>query len=284
MENFKISENQNPPQDFPKILYKYRNWEYDFHKRILENNELYLSSPKNFNDPFDCRIEENFYSLNNDELITEYIEKIQKDNSDYFISNKISVEKDFMRILSMLKSDISKVHTDMNRKLFEMQDIHYGVLSMSTLWDSILMWGHYANKHKGFCVGFYEEKLRSTNKFGKGGLVQYVNKFPKINPLSPLVEKALIQTHYKAKEWEYEKEFRMTKTFFPKIPNDNDRTVNLSNDCIAEVILGLNITKEHELIIMEIARKKNIPIYKINKENFKFKLERFELNNFTIEF
>lgn len=277
MENFKISENQNPPEDFPKILYKYRNWEFDFHKRILENNELYLSSPKNFNDPFDCRIEENFYSLNNDELITKYIEKIQKDNSDYFIANKISVEKDFMRILSMLKSDISKVHTDMNRKLFEMQDIHYGVLSMSTKWNSILMWGHYGNKHEGFCIGFYEEKLRNSHKFGRGGLVKYKNKFPNINPLTTLLDKAFTQTHYKAKKWKYEHEFRMSNTFFPKVPNETDRTVILSDDSIAEVILGLNISKEHQYMITEIASKKNIPIYKICKEPFKFKLGRIKL-------
>ena len=76
MKKFSISENQSPPDDFPPILYKYRRWDDLYHKRILENNELYLSSPKHFNDPFDCRIPEDYYLLNNDDLKNQYIEKL----------------------------------------------------------------------------------------------------------------------------------------------------------------------------------------------------------------
>lgn len=30
----------------------------------------------------------------------------------------------------------------------------YGVLCFSRLWDSILMWSHYGDRHKGLCLGF----------------------------------------------------------------------------------------------------------------------------------
>jgi hypothetical protein len=40
----------------PKIIYKYRNWSDKHHKNVLKKNELYMSSPEEFNDPFDCRI------------------------------------------------------------------------------------------------------------------------------------------------------------------------------------------------------------------------------------
>ena len=36
---------------YPKIIYKYRTWDNKYDKDILRKNQLYLSSPKRFNDP-----------------------------------------------------------------------------------------------------------------------------------------------------------------------------------------------------------------------------------------
>jgi len=59
----------------PEIVYKYRDWKNHFHKRLLLNNEIYLSSPKDFNDPFDCRITEN-YNLFTPEEEEKYINEL----------------------------------------------------------------------------------------------------------------------------------------------------------------------------------------------------------------
>ena len=59
----------------PEIVYKYRDWKTDLHKRLLLNNEIYLSSPKDFNDPFDCRITEN-YNLFTPEEEEKYINEL----------------------------------------------------------------------------------------------------------------------------------------------------------------------------------------------------------------
>ena len=40
----------------PDVLYKYRVWEHDYHKRILTEDEIYFASSADFNDPFDCAI------------------------------------------------------------------------------------------------------------------------------------------------------------------------------------------------------------------------------------
>ncbi len=36
--------------------YKFRNWGECCHRRLLTHREIYFASPKEFNDPFDCRI------------------------------------------------------------------------------------------------------------------------------------------------------------------------------------------------------------------------------------
>ncbi len=59
------------------IVCKYRDWSNVSHRNLLIYNELYLASPNDFNDPFDCRIYPNFTNLNESE-IEEYIERLKK--------------------------------------------------------------------------------------------------------------------------------------------------------------------------------------------------------------
>jgi len=46
-----------------KIVYKYRQISNEFHRDTLLKNELYLASPRDFNDPFDVVNVDNFYLL-----------------------------------------------------------------------------------------------------------------------------------------------------------------------------------------------------------------------------
>ncbi|MCW3074828.1 MAG: hypothetical protein JWP69_1897 [Flaviaesturariibacter sp.] len=40
----------------PSILYKYRDWNNCYHKRTVEQNKLWFSSPNGLNDPYDCQL------------------------------------------------------------------------------------------------------------------------------------------------------------------------------------------------------------------------------------
>mgnify|MGYP000728277769 CR=1 FL=1 len=90
-----------------------------------------------------------------------------------------------------------------------------------------LMWSHYGDYHKRFCIGFNEEKMRTCGLFGKGGSVTYSKEFPEINPMEQ--EHSMVtgfkQTHYKAEDWEYEKEYRLTNLFFPNPPTMEQRVI-----------------------------------------------------------
>ena len=63
------------PSDYPKIVYKYRSWDNPVHQRVLKFNELFVSSPKNSNDPFDCRIPINYSQLDTPEKIKRFVRK-----------------------------------------------------------------------------------------------------------------------------------------------------------------------------------------------------------------
>lgn len=259
----------------PKIIYKYRDWKSENHKKTLTNNELYLSSPSYFNDPFDCRIPEDFSCLDNLDEIKKYAKKFVFDNSDFLLSEGVDLEKEYYEVINDINNDCDNFQKNYIKRQFEIQDIYFGVLSMSIIWDSILMWSHYSDFHKGVCYGFNYDKLNKHKNFDKNGYVIY-NKsdfYPRINPNYNITIKLFLETFFKSKEWEYEKEFRLTK-LFENEPKDIDRKFIFDNDDLEEIILGINISEDNKNEIIEIARDKKIKIYQAIKNPKKFNVER----------
>ncbi|MFM2376620.1 MAG: hypothetical protein RLZZ165_1717, partial [Bacteroidota bacterium] len=107
--------NMNPPP----IVYKYRNWKDDNHKNWLKNNEIYLSSPGLFNDPFDCRIPPNFYLLNTPESMLKYAENVVSRNRIQIEEWGLNLEREVERILES-SSDLAKVQAEHERLMFPM--------------------------------------------------------------------------------------------------------------------------------------------------------------------
>ena len=66
---------------FSGKIYKYRSWQNSCHKNLLLYNELYFASPKDFNDPFDCRIPPNYLDLSEEER-EQYFNDFIKDRLD----------------------------------------------------------------------------------------------------------------------------------------------------------------------------------------------------------
>jgi len=263
----------------PKIIYKYRNWIDDHHKRMLTMNELYLTSPKKFNDPFDCRIGQNFSLLSQKEAdeyvtnlaISKYAE-VEKQGSDLAV-----VIRNFERRFA----NKTEFQAKADSQLFDIQDHCYGIFSCSRRWNSILMWSHYSANHTGICIGFWWEKMMTLidkNIIGKCGDVSYATNFPKIKPRiarldNEVMKRAFIQTHTKAKEWEYEEEYRFMHNNPEGIP-ESKRTIKVPNNFFAEVILGVAIPNEYRDEIILICKEKGIPVYQAKKKKIKFEIKR----------
>jgi Protein of unknown function (DUF2971) len=75
--------------------------------------------------------------------------------------------------------------------------------------DSLLMWAHYGDKHKGICLEF-----DATLHFGRAYQVKYADKLPVIGPDIATDGKALISPMFctKSSEWCYEDEYRLVLT------------------------------------------------------------------------
>lgn len=267
---------------YPKIIYKYRSWTNEFHKDVLINNKLFMASPKDCNDPFDCRIPTNYFLLDSSEKIDRYAQSFIDRHKDFFIARGLDLANEKNLLIKDLVQDLDSVQKKHEHDLYISQDNHHGILSLSARWNSILMWSHYVDFHKGYCVGFWEEKMRNSGLFGKGGPVTYnpENNYPIISPLDMdknTIEKGFKETHTKLNEWEYEKEYRLFNLLFPALPKIETRTIPFPDNFFAEIVIGLSTSEQHKKEIIYHAQEKGIKIYQAKKVPFKFEITREEI-------
>lgn len=132
-----------------------------------------------------------------------------------------------------------------------------------------LMWAHYSNYHKGFCV---EYNIPSdvagvdvrTKRVVAMRPINYVDNMPYKQELS--FEEAFLT---KSKRWEYEHEVRMI--YFKQGDNSANPVVSLGTDyekSIRAVYIGMRCHKEHEAEILDIMRAHpSIPVYRMKVSN-----------------
>mgnify|MGYP003805798179 CR=1 FL=1 len=158
---------------------------------------------------------------------------------------------------------------------------NFGVFSLSENYSNILMWGHYADSHKGICIGFDSEKLRFRFNYEGpcvSGPVQVRyppdNEYPRWSFFDK-VDDAHIETIYftKAKLWKYEKEWRII------LPEQERKLRKIKPKALVSVYLGCQIDKGHRETVIEwcLQRKPRPEIYQMEKHDTSFSLKEIEV-------
>ncbi len=204
----------------PKYLYKYRRFS-EFTLKELTDQEVYYSKPSALNDPLECKpVFNNDLRLDQLEKLTFEVLKLSVDPTtsrkrigEYRYSasqwgpwddgkeGQRDYEDNLMRVI---EADV----------LASIGDI--GVLSLADKWNSMLMWSHYANEHRGICLEFET----TSHKCADLQKVEY-NSPRAINlseiyrwrvthksDIAAFVKQKVIFT--KADTWSYEGEWRTT--------------------------------------------------------------------------
>ena len=60
-------------REIPKTIYKYRNWDNKYHRRLITNLELYFPKPQELNDPFDSQRNFDWEELLNPDKYAKYL-------------------------------------------------------------------------------------------------------------------------------------------------------------------------------------------------------------------
>ena len=249
-------------QPGPTFLYRY----FSFHKlkegekyyipgqttyreeRIFTHNEIYFPSPEKFNDPFDCRLPTISFEASDKEWLNYYIKYLGRSEAEQKIRE--NHHKD-------------PVHQNGFIKRFQDKIFKLGVLCLSELPNNILMWSHYADGHKGFCLQFENTDIGAQK-------VKYTESYPVINYLlTPEDDQREITLLTKSNHWSYEKEWRIVEYQHPP------GTCNFPKEKITGVIFGSEMPPEmKELIRLWICdTEPQIDIYEAKKNHCKYGLD-----------
>jgi hypothetical protein len=247
-----------------QYLYKYRTFN-DASERIITSDEVYVPSPLEFNDPFDCRIpviangrEEDFRTLLHDHLKWK-IPNLPKWRLEQIVHEKL--RDDTHRNPDLMKKELDYAITDRLSKT--------GVYCLSAVNDDILMWSHYADGHKGFCLehegGDEKTFLKRARK------VRYQLKLPIVNYFDAILrDRTLLDTILltKSEKWSYENEWRIIQVDGPGI-------YGIPEGILSGVIFGCQMSQEHKERIISWSKKRSNPIrfYQAQMKRHEFGLD-----------
>lgn len=266
---------QDISEKTPPVIYKYRDWEKEFHKTIITKRELYFAQPHSLNDPYDVRPPYNFIvpQINIEEArkkIRDAGRAIEPDLSEEQLEQEVEI-----RLNSIMQDPVK--YFKRNRMDHVLDSSRYdtiGVLSFCSSFDNEPMWAHYGNNHNGFAVGFNTVRLaRALNC--TVGLVDY-NDTPLdyhiMGDNSGLLEKELFR---KSTKWKPEQEIRFLTI---GVGLYRDRTNIFPIEAVEEIVFGLSTSKQVQDEIIEAANQA-IPgtaFYKIavKADAFGFEKER----------
>lgn len=230
--------------DRPKTLYKYRSLSPDFAKSyvstILRQSKIYLSYASQFNDPFECQA---------DVLI---------DKDDPLVAGSSRLQ-----ILESARANL--------RNMIQ-------IYSMSAANNHMLLWSHYADSHRGVCLGFDAESQDEV--FSVAEPVVYKDALPVLDlrkdqdPLSSAKTVALT----KGTRWFYEEEWRLV-TF------QSERELTFSPKALTEVILGCDISNKDRLAITAalLTRESPVQLYQAHRNALRYSVEVIPRGRISLE-
>ncbi|MBN8680869.1 MAG: DUF2971 domain-containing protein [Chitinophagales bacterium] len=263
-------------QNKPNVLFKYRDSTTNYNLNTLFAKELFFSSARNFNDPFDCSIP--------------------------FIVNKESIKPE--KVFEFLFNQLTKLHPNKNTQeihdlCFQIQknnhfedpnfykylsDYHkeeiyqnFGIISLSADEKNFLMWSHYANSHTGYCIGFKSAELvRIAN--GYLDKVIYQSEIPVIDlaiykeaDLNLFLQKILC---VKSKTWSYESEYRFIANCY------SNKAIKFESNIIDQIIFGckMNSKKKQEILEFVNMEYPNCKVFEMKLSETKFELDKIQIS------
>jgi hypothetical protein len=237
-----------------KKLYKYSSVN-EYTIQNFERNQLYFNYAKLLNDPYEGAFD---FQIRTQSLTFELLRVFYEHRYEELIESGESL-------------DVLLDHTRfymMTQFLHEMR-----LTCFSSLNNSLLMWGHYADRHHGICIE-YETK---DPIFIAADKVRYTNEIPKlkINEINDLKHENLTKqfiNNMSTKEihWNYENEYRLFDITGTGI-------YKLLPGSISAIYMGLFCSIEDEKKIRKALINQKIRYYRTKLNTKKYKVEFYEV-------
>lgn len=243
----------------PGKLYRYMRFDDYWEKNIFEG-QAFLSEASKLNDPFDCLV---------------YIDHDTFSNHMFQMIYNVfpNTERKLLHEISKLS-----IESKLDEYLYSMKS-HFRVACFTENNDSPLMWAHYTDNHKGFCMEYNLDKLPEGYRYGILPVIYSDQRYDATKAVIAQNKNLVTNPFYfKSSYWEYEKEWRM---MIPEsIVKDNEYYADFYHG-ISGIYLGLRSFEYHMEKIDRIIEKysqRNIPVHKITIEPFSYCMKPIQIN------
>ncbi|WP_277056807.1 DUF2971 domain-containing protein [Treponema socranskii] len=153
------------------------------------------------------------------------------------------------------------------------------VCSLTTSFDDMLMWSHYASNHGGFVVEYDAKELKKIDKYQMESFskVSYSDDILLRNLLSSNNDnsnKEIVEAIYhKARCWSYENEIR---SVIYEIESEMPIDIQLESNCISGIFLGSHFIKRRNGKIPHFLQnwKEKKKLYYMQLSSNMYKLEK----------
>jgi hypothetical protein len=244
------------------VLYKYFPIE---RSEFLSNRLIRFTQPSDFNDPFELHPSFDLMSKA-DIAALPLVPGHEGPEGRMHVLTPEALQAMFTAVLPGLQKQLAQhanhegtFALDNNWMAQATFDAKFGILCLSELADSLLMWAHYAGNHRGFVVQFDEtHPFFAATEFEGQSLeltkIEYSSERPVLS-FSTINSPHLY--YRKSTEWSYEQEWRLIK-LLPSadrvIPHDEfPRCLyEVPRDAIRGVILGHAMPYENRVKLFEV--------------------------------
>ena len=232
----------------PTNLFKYRKFDKGSIE-LLVNRELWFANPSSLNDPFEG--ESSFSEVL--QAVWEHYPFPEGERKKY-------------------------------KEIIEKQLQTTGICSFSKTRKNQLMWSHYADEHKGICIGFNERILRpdGSNIYPLDVTYQaeypfkeiinrfkYYEQFPRVNTRQSIAGDifcSVLGTKYSS--WKYEKERRLII--------QKSQAIKFPEKAVNSIAFGLRMAERDRLTLRKLlsgSEWKHVKWYQAVKSKTKYALE-----------
>lgn len=282
-----------------ECLYKYRVFSARTINLLL-NNQIYFANPQEFNDPMEVKPEVKS-DVTEDVLLTiaAKMMKTRITNELEAAAEKLRYKgpqtkqqieklgvKEVLGTISSLQYDSTNPEYDDPDKAYIDLLLHAiqnelrisygsGIFAMSATFDCPTMWSHYADQHRGLCIGYKREgawpkKLLEVTYDGSREISASLIAKALDNDLVAKEELDRKVLAVKAKSWTYEMEWRLIGWQGEANSNLSIDSIMFGSRCPASVMWATRSTL--------VGRFPKIHYYKMHETPEKYGLRRYEID------
>ena len=222
----------------------------------LKSNKMWYSAPCNFNDVFDC-----------DVMVDE--DQLFKSIQAY---PGVQGVRPGSPMWKQMKSQAKGSARGM-REMFSKMRSQMGITCLSELDDSLLMWAHYANNHRGMCVEYELMEINRQLNFTPIPVIYSEDRACirslNLDTVGRDTTKVFLESlTTKSSEWSYEKEWRIIRDDSACGDRWNAEKKGALLDMIrpTSVILGCMAKQEFSDTVQEFCKNNQINLYKMERD------------------